>query len=77
MVLARESSTAVAVVVAVLTFTRIVKSLVVVHAPVTLERNTQVKYCQGADTDTGHPLQVYLLGRFHVGHSLALDKLFN
>ena len=24
---------------------------------------------------TGHPLQVPLLGRFHVGHSLVLDKL--
>ena len=27
-------------------------------------------------TDTGHPLQVSFLGRFHVGHSLVLDKLF-
>ena len=28
----------------------------------------------GAVTDTGHPSQVSLLGRFHVGHSPVLDK---
>ena len=30
---------------------------------------------RGAVTDTGYPLQVSLLGRFHVGHSLVLDTL--
>ena len=28
----------------------------------------------GAVTDTGHPWQVSLLGRFHASHSLVLDK---
>ena len=29
---------------------------------------------RGAVTDTGHPQQVSLPGRFHVGHSLVLDS---
>ena len=28
-----------------------------------------------AVADTGHPLHLSLLGRFHVGHSHVLDKL--
>ena len=31
--------------------------------------------CQGVVTDTGHPLQVSLLGRFHVGLPPILHKL--
>ena len=38
---------------------------------------TNIQYYQGAVTDTNHPLQVSLLGRFHVGHSLVLLKLLS
>ena len=38
-------------------------------------RRCHVLWDLGAVTDTGHPLQISLLGRLHVGHSLVLDKL--
>ena len=49
-------------------------SLVYVAEPAAARRYCTVQYNLGAVTNTGHPLQVSLLGRSHDGHSLVLDK---